>query len=244
MEYPALISEATFCQHYSSLWRELTPAADLLVRRLNRGGYERYARPMSTKTDPTRRAFINEIAFTLFSNSVIGKNWFAGSLQANEVEQAATTARQLIIQIEGRDDGCKDDPSDEERRDLEEQYRRLQAFFLRDRSVDQITVNPAFRGCGIIDTCSGDVLAGDTLWEVKAGDRDFRSIDLRQLITYAALNYISRSYHIERVGLFNPRVGIFFEVRLDDLCVEIGGMGSADMLAAVSYAISSGEISR
>ena len=239
-----MISEATFCQHHSSLWRELTPAADLFVRRLNRGGYDRYARPMSAKTDPTRRAFINEIAFTLFGNSVIDKTEFGGAPLEKEIEQAVITARHLIIQIEGRDDGCKDDPSDDERADFAQQYRRLRSFFLTDKSLDQLTINPVFRGCGIIDTCSGDIFVEDTLWEVKAGDREFRSIDIRQLITYAALNYVARSYRIDRIGLFNPRVGIFFEVGLDELCVEIGGMGSADMLAAVSYAISSGEISR
>jgi len=36
----------------------------------------------------------------------------------------------------------------------------------------------------------------------------FRSIDVRQLIMYSMLNYVSKGRGIERLGLFNPRIGV------------------------------------
>ena len=61
----------------------------------------------------------------------------------------------------------------------------------------------------MIDLGKGDLISSDALFEIKAGDRFFRSVDVRQLIMYGALNSVSQSYQINRLGLFSiPRVGI------------------------------------
>jgi hypothetical protein len=132
----------------------------------------------------------------------------------------------------------------EELLDIEEQHSRLLRMFSFGRPADGLLTEPIFPGCGIVDTCKGDLIVSDTLFEVKAGDRKFRSVDIRQLITYATLNQIAKRFRIDRIGLFNPRIGISVTIPVDDLCFEISGKRSDELFSQIASVISSGEISR
>jgi len=101
-----------------------------------------------------------------------------------------------------------------------------------------------YPGCGYIDESEGDVICGKTIYEVKTVDRRLRSVDIRQVITYAALNFISKKYEVENVGIFNPRRALFFEASLESVCSEISGRPAQELLADIVEAISSGAISR
>ena len=83
-----------------------------------------------------------------------------------------------------------------------------------------------------------------TLFEVKTVDRSFRGVDLRQLLTYAALNFASREREISTLGLVNPRRGVFFEMPVGDLCLDIAGRSSESLFAMIIQVLSSGELSR
>jgi hypothetical protein len=200
---------------------------------------------MPTKIKSDRRAFINEIGFTLFYNSVHDKKTgFVHNPSPDELTKATEAARDVISRINDDRADCANDPNEDEVGDATEQYKRLWRELTYRTSIDGVIVRPKFFGCGIIDACYGDAIVGGTLFEVKAGERGFRSIDIRQLLTYAALNHISRGYEIRCVGLINPRTGISFEMNLDDVCFEVSGMGAPDMLSKVVQVISSGDISR
>ncbi len=84
----------------------------------------------------------------------------------------------------------------------------------------------------------------DTLYEVKAGERSFRSVDVRQLLVYASLSKSAGMRQLKQVGLFNPRTGLSFSMGLDELCLEVAGMPSEELLAEVIRIASSGETSR
>ena len=240
-----MISEVAFCHDYSSFWRVAAPTTDLFVRRLNTGLYERDFRPMVTSTAPERRGFVNEVAFALFCGSVRARTaWPSSAPTVIEIQEASASVRASLAHAGGRDESYRQDPTTDEATDICEQHKRMMITFTVGVPIAQIVLAPAFSGCGIIDGCAGDVLVSSTLYEVKAGERFFRSIDIRQLLTYAALNYISRQYEISAVGLFNPRLGIRTVIGLDDLCFEVSGKDAVAMLAEIALAISSGEISR
>ncbi|HEX4447050.1 MAG TPA: hypothetical protein VH044_09945, partial [Polyangiaceae bacterium] len=74
--------------------------------------------------------------------------------------------------------------------------------------------------------------------EIEAGDRHFRSVDLYQLLIYCALNFVSKEITITRVGLLNPRVGVFAAFDLDDLCDQCAGSSAAEVLDEVAGYIS------
>lgn len=134
------------------------------------------------------------------------------------------------------------DLTDEEKGDADNISGRLIRFFTNN--ADPIVTRPQFPGCGYIDMSEGDVVFGSTLFEVKTVDRMLRSVDLRQLLTYSALNSASNSYQVDSIAVFNPRRGIYAQFELDELCLEVSGKPSNVFLSEIVETVSSGEISR
>src|SRR5579864_8207330 len=81
------------------------------------------------------------------------------------------------------------DPSEEEWHETRALCTSLEKFVVQ-QNPDNLPVvkSPVFRGCGFVDECTGDLIIGNQLVEVKAGDRSFRATDIRQLLVYCALN--------------------------------------------------------
>jgi hypothetical protein len=231
---------------HSSFWKGIAPTTDMFVRRLNLGHSEREFPEMTIPTQPMRRGFINEVAFAVFCQGVRSKqSWPRSKLTKAELDQAVASVRSSEFRKEVHGElKVEDNFAAEELLDIEEQRSRLMRFFLFNRAHDALVLEPTFPGCGIIDASKGDLIVSNVLFEVKAGDRLFRSIDVRQLIMYSMLNHISKGRAIERLGLFNPRIGVSATISIDDLCFEISGKNSTELFSEIIAAISSGEISR
>jgi hypothetical protein len=131
--------------------------------------------------------------------------------------------------------------SDEENREVAEISSSLSRFF---NASKPLIPRPIFAGCGYVDASEGDAIFGSTLFEVKTVERPVRSSDIRQTITYAALNAASNQFDIQNVGLFNPRRGLYCDIGIEHVCSEISGRPAQELLAIIIQAISSGEISR
>lgn len=231
-----MTSETSFSRLNSSTWASLTPMMELYIRQINLKLLERTFVPMMHVTLPARRSFINEVAFRIFCESLA-----TGDIGHTESHSIAE-ARRLILGLESAD--AVTDPSTDEMDDAREQARRLKFYFHQVAQARALEVKPKFAGCGIIDSCEGDVYCDGQLFEVKAGDRNVRSIDLRQLLVYAALSYSEQGRPIDKIGLFNPRMGTHFSSKLDEVCAEISGRPAAELLAELVQVFSSGDISR
>jgi hypothetical protein len=109
--------------------------------------------------------------------------------------------------------------------------------YFSDEHTD-VRVNPPIPGCGWVSDAEADVLADTTLYEVKAGERHFRIADLRQALTYCALNFSSKSYQINAVGLINPRSGSIVVDSLDDICQQVAGAPAVHILSDIVEFIS------
>jgi len=131
----------------------------------------------------------------------------------------------------------------DENMEVEAITNRLSSFFDFSRST---VLRPKFPGCGYVDASEGDVIFGSTLYEVKTVDRSVRSGDIRQTITYAALNAASTSnrFDIRGIGLFNPRRDQFFDIEIEQVCSEISGRSSQELFDVIIEAVSSGGIFR
>jgi hypothetical protein len=246
-----LISETAFAQSHSSTWRTLAPTTDLFVRKINLQLRQRVYKPLKSMVAPTRRAFVNEIGFDIFSKAITNRRKrnlfeqaFVNVFEEAFVADAISSARTTICRIERIRQEDVPEPNEEERLDYLNQSDRLYSFFRKISIGAEIEISPRFVGCGIIDTCFGDVYFDETLFEVKAGDRSFRSVDIRQLLTYAALNKAASARHLNKLGLFNPRTGISCTFGLDELCLEVAGRPSEELLMEIIRVISSGDISR
>jgi hypothetical protein len=241
-----VITVSSFCRMHSSFWKDLTPTADIFVRRLNLGHYEREFAETKFATAPMRRGFINEVAFSVFCKRARTQlSWPPERLTKIELDEAVSYVQSQPLRREAHGEVQWDGEfTAEELLDIEEQRNRLLWMFCFNRPAGTLLIEPAFPGCGIIDACKADLIVSNILFEVKAGDRLFRSVDIRQLIMYSSLNHISKRFRIDRLGLFNPRVGVSATIPVDDLCLEISGKQSTELFSEIAAAISSGEMSR
>lgn len=229
-------TEKDFAVAHPGFWKITLPLSERFIRTMNRS-LNRYASPIYSSVSAARRGLVNEAAFQIFAASV------AAGKSAEELEMPCVieawaiaasnvgTMRQFSgVAVDESAAACE----------LEEAIALAQRtkMFFDPRSYSHVVVEPAFRGCGWIDASTGDVRADNILFEIKAGDRKFRSIDLHQLLTYCALNFATEASEITGVGLVNPRVGTFAVFDLDDVCRECAGAPAADVLDEILQYIS------
>lgn len=180
------------------------------------------------------RGVINEMTFRIFWRCR-DHNVTPAELGIESTRLAANEAVDFIRRFREFSRSDVRDPIAEEVEEAKELAARLQQFVDRCEP-ERVVVAPSFAGCGWVDECNGDMLIDSMLCEVKAGEHKFRSRDLRQVLTYAALNMASRDYNISSVCLVNPRLGVFLQEDLDELCQELSGSSASDVLGEiVSY---------
>jgi len=100
------------------------------------------------------------------------------------------------------------------------------------QSEEAIMFVPYFKGAGILGPCNGDCQYGNTLVEVKAGERDLRSIDFRQVLIYYVISYLENfTPRIENVLILNPRQGYRVGLSFADLMSAISGLSAVEFTA-------------
>lgn len=239
-----MISEVTLAREFASFWRAATPNIDGLVRRINRGMYKRDFQPIHSVTEPSRRALINELSFEIVCEIVVDLSEHRKRKSYLEyVERSLPKVRALakVLRWEGDYESIL---LKEELEELRSQIIRLCRWMRDNRDRVLVIMRPNFFGCGIVDRCEGDMMIGNMLVEIKAGERAFRAIDLRQIIVYLTLNQQKPNWVIEDICIFNPRMGVSVTMSCDDLCFEVSGRHNADLLNLIAYGISSGDVSR
>lgn len=214
---------------------------DHFVRRVNQGLLERLWPPMGSTVAPNRRGLVNEVAFQLFATEIRSQLGQA-SPQPSLIEIVQSVSQRLA-RFDRSKSNLSDELSEDEREDILEQLGRLRRVFPHVIGLPVI-VEPQFPGCGFLDTCRGDILRRTTLYEIKAGDRPFRSVDLRQLITYTALNHVAQSYRINAVALVNIRSGLMLDISLEELTKQISGLHPSELFELLAYSLASGDMSR
>lgn len=235
-----MIGATKFSGAHGSFWRNVTPTIDLFVRKINLDLYRRVEPPVNYQVAPTRSALVAETAFALFdlqSRQNGNRSYFFERF----TEQATGEARRRLALLNAENIG--DDLNPDELNATQQLFCRISKYFI-DVQGRALVVRPEFPGCGFIDRSQGDVIYGEVLFEIKAVDRNFRSVDIKQLITYAALNHKSDTYFIREIGIFNPRRGTEFSMGLNDVCMEVAGISAIELLEVIAYSIASGEVSR
>lgn len=231
-----MIDASTFAARHNAFWAEHTPTSEHFVRRLNLQHIERWNKPLNKPKGQIRSAFVAELAFSCFCAEIAGGR--EHEILEMSLKETKTRLRPIID-----DPATLEEPlSETETAQMLKIKANLLSFF-RSRNP-KILTRPVFNGCGYIDTSEGDVLNNSYLFEIKAVERPFRSVDLRQLITYCALNHLSHQFEIEGIGVFNPRRGVYFVKHIDEISYEVAGQPAQDLFDNIVHAISSGDISR
>lgn len=241
-----MINEKRFAETYNSFWNTILPLSANAIRSLKTISHN-----ISNELDkyeylPRRRAIINHFAFNLYKYS-IKNNIFVLSIKDSPklVERLVNlTQNQLKSFI------SKDLPDLKYLRDVEileafEMANYMETFFKNHYKWQsrKIVANPKFPGCGFIKNCYGDILINKDLYEIKATKKFFETKDIRQLLTYCALNFNSKKYIIENVGVYNPKMGSYFKININDLCLLFSGNNSIFVFSNIIDFVSSFDMS-
>lgn len=240
-----MISEKTFILTHTSFWQDTVPLGENFVRKMNLST-DRFVLPLESRVDPTRRGFVNEVGFLLTkyskTNGQTVETLSATEYTRTMIEQEA---KALMYRYKGSNDSEISPLSLDEWEESLELSKRIRTFMIMASAREKETiVAPAFSGCGFIDACAADLLVGRTLCELKSGDRSFRLIDVKQMVTYLALNYANPKFSIEKIGFVNPRHGTAYRLGVADFVNEISGKNSVELLIEVIDYISGAGISR
>ena len=236
-----MITASEFARQYASTWAVLTPMSEEFVRHVNGVWCERMFAPVRSRVSRYRRALVNEVAFQIFAkeaqNRATERSLFVSQVAADAMLQEIVSDQRWARLGEAQQLNIY------ERHEISALVHRLRLFFLRDIDCG-LQFNPLFYGCGIIDNSYGDVIKGKVLYEVKAGGRFFRSIDLRQLLIYSALNKQAGTYEFTDIGMYNPRIGIYYQAQLSEVCYEVSGRSAEELLSDIIERASGSDISR
>jgi hypothetical protein len=234
-----MISERAFAKGFSSFWRELLPLlSPHFVALFN----EAYQRPLidaygqSLKAIPLpaeiRPDIVAEFAFRgarLLKIRGLGPDEL---VQHSTVLTAASQeAFDVIQRYEGRKPAFTSLTSEEvfEGARIAQNYDGLYRAFPIDTEFEFC---PRFPGAGFLSTAEGDLGIGDTLVEIKTTTRHVAGKDIRQLLTYLALDSNGGRQRWTHLAVFNPRLATLHRAEVDALILRLsGGKPRSDVFA-------------
>lgn len=235
------MNERQFSSHFSGFWHTSLPNLESVVRTLNLAA-AREQRPLVSRISPDRRDIVSETSFQL-ARIRAPKN---GRGAPDDLSLAFERAVAFLQEPPSRERAIGVLNEEEVRETLVLTDRLLQfaRWRLNSMALLQVDFAPRFSGHGALEACEGDIEVDGRLIEVKCVDRAFRSTDFRQVLTYATLAYLSHAQTYASLTLYNSLRGTSITVGTDELVRSSGGKTKEEFFHEVSYALSSGEISR
>lgn len=219
-----MISEINFSKSYSSFWNEYTPWLNNYVEEVNTDKTLFIEDPLFVDDESIYRSINSIVSFTRYKELLKGNDIQTGDClqlamdtinlfpRTNIETYTLTDANiQAIIQISDR---------------LYKRYNK------------DIKVNPQFCGCGVIDNCNGDILKNETLVEIKAGKRKISATDIKQMITYYALNNHTHAFNIQEFELYNPRTGFLWNSNIQVLISDISSISAYELCDEIGKYVS------
>ncbi len=229
-----MISEKQFSEQFSGFWNHCLPfLTPQVIAQMNVSGTPVpdsrgfIAKPLDATEDSANNDLVADTGFGIFAAATqAGKSVHSirNTALLKRVTESAFARIKRLRNSEGKTEM-------KHLRGMDDSMAiavRLEGFFENEKT-GELVIQPSFKGCGILDSCYGDLFMGSTLYEVKCVERNLRSIDIRQVLTYCALNYQSRQFDIDHVCIVNPRRGISFRFGVEALTQKASGKNSAEL---------------
>lgn len=220
-----MITATQLSRNYPSLWKRIFPFLSRLVRKCNLQK-DSFDDQIISEIDPSRRALVNELGFRLFEEIISSSISDPNSINKDKLKDIIESTCAYISRLERVDENLELE-TDELPEAFNIARRTIRYFQLYEKNI-KLDVSPLFSGCGIVSDCYGDVLVGDTLYEIKSGEREFRISDLKQLLVYSTLNFSMRNTNISNVAILNPRLGIFVKITIKEFLEVSSGKSTID----------------
>ena len=222
-----MISERKFATSYIAFWNTIIPFGDYYIHNLNKS-VERFSQEVKPESSSEQRALIAEIGFEHFIRSI----------QSN-----ITNIEDIVLKTTHRISRILNDQkefhplSETDKKEVIGISQNLSKYF-SDKDKSQIYVRPVFQGCGIINTCEGDLICNDEIIEIKSIDRGIGIADVRQVLVYLSLQYSSAEKVSEYIVFVNPRRGVFIKIATSELAILVSGRELYDLLGHIVLYIS------
>ncbi|RQO59418.1 hypothetical protein DBV14_07395 [Variovorax sp. KBW07] len=234
-----MISERAFAKSFASFWQELVP---LLTPRFVGLFNEAYRKELLDETGGllkavpitpgTRADIVAEFAFwgaRLLRDS--GRVPTSLLDDPGMIQEASRRAFEVVQHYEGAKPDSMESLQPSELNQALALAKNYASLYRAFQPTSPVEFGPRFQGCGFLNTAEGDLGIGGTLVEVKTTTRKVAGKDLRQLITYLALDAGAGRQRWSHVGIFNPRRGTFHCAEVDSLLLRIsGGKPRVDVL--------------
>lgn len=236
-----MISEVNFVKSFLSFWDIVVPYMKQYIKICNLN-IETFEPVEDIRFDSNSyKSLSAELGFRLFCKEL---NDGKQSLTPQVINNIEIATCKYISQF--RDVGLDEVKIGEEERKeaiwLKNNLIRFFKHIWKDKAP--IYTNPFFVGCGILDHSWGDIIVGDTLFEIKAVDRNFQAPDMRQLLTYLVLNSASKTYNIKRICLLNPRRCVFFWDNINMAVATMSGKSFDWLVNETINLLSNGDLSK
>lgn len=209
-----MISEVTFSKNYTSFWNSILINSRNYVRLINGTLVDVIHKPLSS-TNTRYTAYINEVAFELFSISLTSNSMnFKEQDILNACNKAGTKMKLFSNQYQNI------------ALPEYEEIKHEVLFIVKSLYSEYSSCNPKikvnFRGLGFLNSTEIDLTYKNVLVEIKSGDRKFKITDIRQVLIYLTQNYFSKdSIDIKYIELFNPRMGILFYTEVESMIYQL-----------------------
>ena len=223
-----MITEKSFASSHRSFWAEITPLLSHFVKKQD-AYVESVFAPLERVTVDDR-GLVGELATRLFATAH-ERRVGPGSLSPEEIQDCVGESVNFIQRFRAYPRRLSLTASANGTEEAKCLADRLHGFF--GARETRLRLWPEFPGCGWLDTVQGDALGARTLYEVKCGKARVRGKDVKQILCYLALNYASKTYPIDQIGLINPRTGVVLGCTVDSLCQEVGGRMAPGLLADI-----------
>ncbi len=235
-----MISEASFAKRFTSFWNELLPNAKNYVRHANSASRVSTHRPLPPPDRKQNTAFVNTLAFNLYRLLIAtGRNHLdlVHPSFRTSTELSAAVAESVHYLHRFRDYAPHELPLSEVEWQETLQITRLLAE--RYNLALAPVLAPSFDGCGFLNPAEGDIYTSSKLVEIKSGERSFGLTDFRQVLVYCMLNHFSRNkLDIQRIEVFNPRMGILFSETVDDFAIGMSSLTAIELFAELESYVS------
>lgn len=219
-----MITQRQFSEVHVSFWELMCPSMQRLVRAVNLAGRDVFDSPMNISFDTSRTFLINEIAFELSNNIEFSKKETISELMDKVKSQ---------FSIEKNISDIIPDMINEEIQEAMLLSKRIAQGvppYVRGDTLGHY--RPNFSGIGILSDCSGDIRYNDVLVEIKSGERNLRTSDFRQVITYYVLSVLSEEKPLSKCLILNARQGYRFFFEFSELIEAASGMPLVEFTAA------------
>lgn len=227
-----MISAERFSQIAGSYWSAQLPRLSHFVRTSNTTARQ-YAEPVAMQSSHDRHAVVTETAFVMWKAEISGD-------AVDPAEAFAEASRRLSVVWDQADFSPSIEPQEaNDATALLGNIRRLITF----TGLQDVVVEPPLLGCGVVSGGTPDFQG--RLWkadqerlvvgELKTVDRNFRSVDYRQVVAYVVLQYAATSEVFDFLWLANPLRGTLVSIDVDSFFWLTRSQSSDEACAEIAY---------